>query len=65
MRRRAIKDLVNKAAMNGWRVELGGSGHYKMYSPDEKRMVVASATPRNGTAYLNARAMLRRAGLKI
>lgn len=64
MSNRTTKALLQAAKKQGWRVRLTNGGHYVLLSPAGARVIIAN-TPSDSHAYLNARARLRREGLKI
>jgi hypothetical protein len=50
-------------AQGAW-IELGGNGHYKVWSPDKaQRMVSIPNTPSGYRTLRNVRSLLRRSGL--
>jgi hypothetical protein len=66
MASKEIKQLVRKLEQQGWRVELGGGGHYKAFPPDvTKPMVTFASTPSDHRALRNIISMLRRSGADL
>ncbi len=58
---RVLEELLRQ----GWRVERGGSGHWKCWPPDKtKRMVVVSSTPSDQGAIRKIIHDLRRSGFR-
>jgi len=57
------KRLIRLATDQGWRVVV--NKHVKLFSPNGKDMVVMPATPGEYRGIKNAKAALRRAGLKM
>ena len=62
--RKDLKALRRLALDAGWSVGITGSGHVVFKSPEGKS-VFMPFTPSDRRGVLNARASLRRAGLKI
>lgn len=62
-----MRPLVKRAKKAGWQVTPTGSGHVRLVNPDDlKRSVVLPTSPGyKSRSVKNARADLRRAGLKI
>lgn len=60
-----IRRLVMAAEDAGWNVELRGSGHLLLTSPNGKHKTMASTTARGHRNAMNLRAALRRAGLPV
>lgn len=58
-----VNRLIKIATQQGWRVEIGGSGHVKFFPPDGE-IVVISKTPSSPNSNRN-KWMLKKAGLKI
>lgn len=58
-----VQELMKRAKKQGWSVRKTGSGHWSFKAPSGKTVVVA-ATPSDPRGMENARAELRRAGLK-
>lgn len=64
-RNKRIGDLVVAAVQQGWKVRAGGDGHIHLFAPDGHTRVTLSMTKNDKMhGYQNARAALRRAGLK-
>jgi hypothetical protein len=59
----ALKSAARKARQSGWVISLRGSGHLEWRSPDGE-IVITPSTPSDSRSAKNARARLRRAGLK-
>jgi hypothetical protein len=60
-----LKDEAKIAAALGWTLVLGGTGHMKWYDTSGALKLVTSMTPkRHGRGILNAKAQLKRAGVK-
>jgi hypothetical protein len=62
--KKEIKELLAAAQKQGWRVEIGRGGHYKLFSPDGKCLVTMSSTPSDRHAIDNTVARMRRCGFK-
>jgi hypothetical protein len=60
--RKELKELLEEAARQGWRIEHGRGGHYKAYAPGGEGIVTLPSTPGGSLAPYVAR-MLRRMGL--
>ncbi len=43
--RKELKELLDEAERQGWRVERGGGGHYKAFAPDGQGIVTLPSTP--------------------
>jgi len=63
VRDKALSDLLNDAVRQGWRIERERK-HVKCLSPDGQTMVVVGYSAHGNRALENARAELRRAGLR-
>lgn len=64
---RRIREWIDVAQAIGWRVvaSSGKGGHMKWYRPDGSLGTVTASTPGGGNrSMVNARAQLRRAGLR-
>jgi hypothetical protein len=59
----ALRSMARSARDHGWAISLRGSGHLAWRSPDGETVITPS-TPSDRRSTLNARARLRRAGLK-
>lgn len=61
--------LVKKAKKQGWTVVYGkgqgAKGHPRLVPPDGGQFIVIPLTPSDHRSFLNTRAELRRAGLKV
>lgn len=64
MRSGKMKDLRRAAKEQGWEVKTTGGGHIK-FLPPKGEMVIAPSTPSDRRGWLNTRAQLRKAGLRI
>lgn len=62
---RDIDQIIRRAKHQGWRVDVGGSGHYRFFAPDGKGLVTVARSPSDHRAILNIEADLRRAGLVL
>lgn len=61
-----FNDLIREARSQGWVVEVSRGAHVRFLPPDRTaRPVYAASTPSDQRSWLNVRAKLRRAGLKI
>lgn len=58
------RGLYALAIEQGWVVTVSGTNHLK-WQPPTGRPVFTAGTPGEGREYLNTRAKLRRAGLKV
>lgn len=58
-----VQQLLKKLRSQGFRTRFGGSGHYRVTSPDG-RTVTMAATPRS-SSLIKARADLRRIGARL
>jgi hypothetical protein len=61
----AIDNLIKKAWEDGWWCKKCGNGHVMAYAPDGKSMVLLPSTPSDYRGIKNARALLRKYGLKL
>lgn len=61
---RQYKALLRMAVEQGWEVRMTRSSHVRWQAPDGQIVITASSTA-SWSAYRNARAKLRRAGLVI
>ena len=59
-----LHEILAEARRQGWRVELTRSGHYKLYAPDEARIVVTGSTPSSPRALVKLVARMRSLGFK-
>lgn len=64
MSRKDIRKLVRRLVKQGWRKDIGGSGHWLLTSPSGKRMT-CSMSPSDPHAYKNARADARKLGGRV
>jgi hypothetical protein len=55
-----MRPIVSMAEARGFRLELGGSGHFKLVHSNTGDVVVFSCTPSDRRAAANARALMRR-----
>jgi hypothetical protein len=55
-----LKQILEAAAEQGWRVELQKSGHYKLYAPDGENIVTTGSTPGTPSALRNLISLMRR-----
>jgi predicted RNA binding protein YcfA (HicA-like mRNA interferase family) len=62
--RNDLKKLLSAAQEQGWRIELGKGGHFKLYAPDGVGRVTMSSTPSDRRALNNAIAQMRRFGFE-
>jgi predicted RNA binding protein YcfA (HicA-like mRNA interferase family) len=62
--RKDLKKLLAAALRQGWRVELGRGGHFKLYAPDGVGRVTISGTPGDRRAFNNTVARMRRHGFE-
>ena len=60
--RKELKKLLAAARLQGWRVECGRGGHYKLYAPDGINLVVVASTPSDRRSIEISAAMMRRYG---
>jgi hypothetical protein len=60
--RKDLERVLSVAERQGWRVELGNGGHYKLYAPDGKNIVTTGSTPGAPSASRNLIARMRRHG---
>lgn len=58
------RELCRAAVEQGWTVTVRRTGHLK-WQPPAGRPVFTASTPGEPREYLNTRAKLRRAGLKV
>jgi len=64
VRDKALSNLLDSAVRQGWRIERERK-HVKCFAPDGQAMVVVGYSAHGNRALENARAQLRRAGLRI
>jgi hypothetical protein len=60
-----VAKLLHAAEAAEWRIDGGGSSHWKVYPPGEHAMVPLASTPSDKRGTLNVRSRLRRAGLDV
>jgi len=60
--RKDIEQVVRAARRQGWRVEKTRNGHWKLYAPNGRDIVVAAGTPRGRSSVDDTIAKLRRYG---
>lgn len=64
--RKEVRLLIRAAKRQGWVVERGGGGHYRLFPPDGHTPAVSvPTTPGRGRSLRNTVALLRRRGLKV
>jgi hypothetical protein len=54
-----LKQILEAAEEQGWRVELQRSGHYKLYAPDGENIVTTGSTPSRPSALRNLIGLMR------
>ena len=59
-----LKKIFEKAKEQGWRIEQTKGGHYKLFAPDKKTIVLVSGTPKSGDTY-KVETELKKAGVKL
>lgn len=59
-----LKEILDAAEEQGWRVELQRSGHYKLYAPDGENIVTTGSTPSASSSLRNLIGMMRRYGFE-
>jgi len=64
VRDKALSELLDDALRQGWRIERERK-HVKCLAPDGQTMVVVGYSAHGSRALENARAQLRRAGLRV
>jgi hypothetical protein len=64
VRDKALSELLAEAVRQGWRIERERK-HVKCLAPDRHTMVVVGYSAHGNRSLANARAQLRRAGLKV
>lgn len=63
--KKEVKELVEEAQRQGWRVEIAGSGHIKLFPPDRSLSpVVLASTPSDHRWRDNAISQMRRRGFR-
>jgi predicted RNA binding protein YcfA (HicA-like mRNA interferase family) len=62
--RKEMRQLLREAERQGWRVELGRGGHYKLYAPDGENIVTAPSTPGSGASLRDTLAKMRSFGFR-
>lgn len=60
-----MKKIIRTAQDQGFRVVTLKSGHLKFLAPDGVSLAVVASTPSDVRAFNNAKADLRRAGLRL
>lgn len=65
IRARAIDILIEEAWEAGWWCETTERNHVRCLSPDGEHIVILPSTPSDHRGIKNARALLRRYGLKL
>ena len=61
---RLSKELRQEAQRQGWRVNVTGSGHYRLLSPDGQTIVILQATPTDYRGMRNTISAMRRGGFR-
>jgi hypothetical protein len=59
-----VRELLDAAEKQGWRVELTKKGHWRCYAPDGINIVIVSGTPSDRRSLRNAIAQMRRYGFQ-
>lgn len=63
--KKEVREIVQEAQRQGWRVEIAKSGHIKLFPPDRTQtMVTIAGTPSDHRWRENALAELRRRGFR-
>ncbi len=60
--KKEIKELLAEAERQGWRVEKSPGGHWKLYAPNGRDLVVLPSTPSSSRTLANIVARMRRSG---
>jgi hypothetical protein len=55
-----LKEILEAAERQGWRVELQRSGHYKLYAPDGENIITTGSTPSTSSSLRNLISFMRR-----
>lgn len=64
MGRKEIAAIIRELDRQGFTVDMGGSGHWKVKDGDGRLVTVIAASPGDGRGLRNAIAVLRRAGFQ-
>jgi len=59
-----VKELLDAAEKQGWRVERTKKGHWRCYAPDGDTIVIVPGTPSDRRSLRNAVAEMRRGGFQ-
>jgi hypothetical protein len=62
--RKDLRRVLAAAERQGWRVELGRHGHYKLYPPNGMAVVPTGSTPSAPSALRNLIGQMRRCGFE-
>lgn len=64
MAKKEVREIVEEARRQGWRVEEGKRGHVKLFAPDGRTIVTLPSTPSDHRSLKNSIAEMRWAGFK-
>ena len=62
--KKELAQILREARRQGWRVELQRSGHYKLYPPDGRDLIVTGSTPSSPRALVKLVARMRSCGFR-
>jgi predicted RNA binding protein YcfA (HicA-like mRNA interferase family) len=62
--KKELREILREARRQGWRVERTRGGHYMLYAPDGKNIVVAASTPGKQSSIRETLAEMRSYGFK-
>ena len=62
--KKGLRGILREARRQGWRVELGRGGHYKLYAPDGKSIVTTGSTPSSPLALVKLVSRMRSLGFR-
>ena len=62
--KKELREILREAQRQGWRVELGRGGHYKLYPPESDEIVATGSTPSSPLSLVKLVARMRRLGFR-
>ena len=62
--RKEVRELIDAALEQGWRVRETGGNHYQLLAPDQQHIVTLPSTPSDWRALQNCRSITRKAGFR-
>lgn len=59
-----VRQVLEEAERQGWRVERTKKGHWACFAPDGKNIVIVAGTPSHRSSLQNAISQMRRYGFQ-